>query len=177
MPTPALLERAPGRIVVTAGKGGVGISTLAVNLAASLSREGKRVLLASAGPQPHDIAMICGLTDFPESADGRQPVQGPGGLLILPQRTSTGEDPTARTRRVFESIGRLGNCADFAIVDAGNRFLTRDSNLLEVTDVLLYVTTSDNVAIMDTYAAIKELVSGCRDRQSECAGIAKSHRR
>jgi flagellar biosynthesis protein FlhG len=146
----------PRTVIVTGGKGGVGISTLTVNLAASIARQGKRVLLASSGQQPNDIAMICGLSDYPETIDGAQPQPGPAGLLILPQRAGPTETESVKARRVLESIGKLSHCVDLAIVDAGNRFVTGEPCLQAATDLLLYVTTSDNVAVMDTYAAIKE---------------------
>ena len=40
----------PRRVVVTSGKGGVGTTTVAVNLAVALARQGPRVLLVDAAP-------------------------------------------------------------------------------------------------------------------------------
>ncbi len=148
----------PRTIAVTGGKGGVGVSTLTINLAAALARQGNRVLVASATPRPNDLAILCGLHDLPDRADSTAPVLGPAGLLLLPPRHATTDSPSVRLRHVAQEIARLGGCFDLAIVDGGNRLASDDPTISEAMDMLLYVTTDDSVAVMDTYAAIKERI-------------------
>jgi ATP-binding protein involved in chromosome partitioning len=80
----APLARA-GRIVcVTSGKGGVGKSAVAVQLARALADRGARVALFDADLQAPSIAKMLGLRGRPVSmrGDQLQPVAGPHGLRV-----------------------------------------------------------------------------------------------
>jgi flagellar biosynthesis protein FlhG len=155
--------------VVTGGKGGVGISTLVVNLAAVLARQGKRTLIASAAEEPRDIEMICGVAELNPAAAAGCPRQGPAGILLLPHREHAEIDKRLRARRVFSEIAKMGSLAEVAIVDGGTRFDCSADPSGDATDTLLFVTTGDSVAVMDTYAAIKN----CRgDQERQSARIA-----
>jgi ATP-binding protein involved in chromosome partitioning len=96
---PALLEdatRAKARVaealsgvsritVVMSGKGGVGKSAVAVNLAAALSQRGERVGLLDADLQGPSVAKMLGLRGWPVrvSADEQVlPVPGPLGIAV-----------------------------------------------------------------------------------------------
>jgi Mrp family chromosome partitioning ATPase len=48
----------PRKIVISAGKGGVGTTTIAVNLAAALGRQGCRTVLVDADFSGADAAML-----------------------------------------------------------------------------------------------------------------------
>jgi len=64
------------RIAVMSGKGGVGKSTLAVNLGVALADSGRRVGILDGDIHGPDVPKMLGL-------DGSLPVAGPGGLLPL----------------------------------------------------------------------------------------------
>lgn len=156
----------PRRIVVFGGKGGVGTTTLAVNLAVELSRQGVRTVLVDAAGG--DAAILCGVEPKYTVADalsGEQSVArtlqpAPGGLSILPGTRQLGrmsEDVLAAWDRFLAQLGELGSLSDLIVVDAGCRPDRIARRLWQTADRLLLVTTPETAAIMDTYASIKVL--------------------
>lgn len=66
-----LLPNVKNVVLVGAGKGGVGKSTVAVNLAVALARDGARVGLLDADFYGPSVPMMTGLSDKPTSPDGK----------------------------------------------------------------------------------------------------------
>src|SRR5580698_267253 len=56
-------EQPPKLIVVTSGKGGVGTTTIAVNLAIALARDGRRTVLVDADLEQADAGRLCHLEE------------------------------------------------------------------------------------------------------------------
>ena len=53
----------PRLMVATSGKGGVGVTTLAVNLSVALAQQGSRVVVVDADLHRSDAATLCGLSE------------------------------------------------------------------------------------------------------------------
>ena len=79
----------PPTIVVTGGKGGVGATTVAINLAAALAEHGRRTVLVDAAPNA-DVAQLLGIdvergsrskTCCRGNRRGRRARRGAGGNL------------------------------------------------------------------------------------------------
>ena len=87
-------EVAPRLVAMAGAKGGVGATTVAVNVAIALAQQGQRTLLVDAHPQRADVAAQCGLTDgvsVCEVLAGSRSLhetilRGPGGIQILAGR-------------------------------------------------------------------------------------------
>ena len=121
-------ERAPKLVTVTGGKGGVGATTLAVNLALSLASEGHRTVLVDADLDSADAAALCHIESSFTVADvlaGRRTVhetlqRGPMGILVLPGAWALGNvadcSPAAQERLIVQ-LKDLGAYADFVILD------------------------------------------------------------
>ncbi len=79
-------------LVLTSGKGGVGTSNLALNLAIALGELGRRVVLVDADLGLANIDLLCGLTPSRDLGDvlagdcslAEAIVDGPGGIRIVP---------------------------------------------------------------------------------------------
>ncbi len=161
---------APRKIVVSAGKGGVGTTTIAVNLAAALARQGCRTVLVDADFSGADAALLCGVESHDTIADvlaGRRSVHevlqpGPAGMQFVPGIWSPGSIPDCSPpaqQRLLRELDRLGRHADAVVLDAGSGLNHVVQRFWQAADELLAVTTVEAVSIMDAYAAIKLLLA------------------
>ena len=159
---------APRICAIVGGKGGVGVTTLAVNLAAALGAAKTRTVLLEAGPNRADVALLCGLEDgasLDEVLSSRltlsealQPA-GPGCKVVVGAWASENEDeygPAAR-QRLLRHVQGLGEVADQVLIDAANAADPLSTMLWQACDEALVVTTPDDLAVMDAYAMVKRL--------------------
>jgi flagellar biosynthesis protein FlhG len=158
-------------VVVSGGKGGVGTTTTAANLAVALARQGRRAVFVDAdldhggnahlGAHPERGSVVDVLTERRTVHEVLE--RGPSGIQVLSGAWASGEladcSATAQQRFVAD-LKSLSPHADVVVVDAGsgrNHFVRR---FWHAADLVLVVTTTDKVSIMDCYAAIKVLVAG-----------------
>ncbi len=157
--------------MVSGGKGGVGTTTIAANLAVALARLGRRAVFVDADL---DHGGHSNLGQHPERGSvvdvlaGRRTVhevleRGPCGVQVLSGAWASGESgdvSAAAQQRFVAELKSLTPHAEIVVVDAGssrNHFARR---FWHAADVVLVVTRTDSVSIMDTYAAIKMLLAG-----------------
>src|SRR3954470_17834810 len=152
-------------IVLTSGKGGVGTSNLALNLAIALGELGQRVVLVDADLGLANIDLLCGLSPASDLGDvlaGDCPladaiVQGPGGIRIAPgahgMRTLVEVLGDAPARLVAE-LAALEAEADFLLVDAGSGLGPSITTLAAAAGEVLLVTTPEPTSVADAHAAI-----------------------
>ncbi len=169
--TSCLDDRPPTLLTVASGKGGVGTTTIALNIAAAAAANGLRTVLVDADLRGGDVQQMCQFQNIYSVADvlaGRRSVHevlisGPGGLQIVPGIWALGEAADcseAAQRRLLTELRGLGEHADFVVLDAGAG-LNRAARLFwQSADQVLVVTTPDPVAVMDSYAAVKVHVAG-----------------
>ncbi|HEX4147850.1 MAG TPA: P-loop NTPase [Pirellulales bacterium] len=163
----------PKLVVVAGGKGGVGTTTIAVNLAIALARDGRRVVLVDADLDGADAGTLCRL-DEPSSTvadvlSGRLSVhealeRGPAGIQVLPGAWGGSDglvdcSPSAQ-QRLLVQLKCLGAYADFVILDVGSGANRVIGNFWQTADQVFLVTTPDVVSVMDAYAAVKVLCAG-----------------
>lgn len=159
---------APPMVAIAGGKGGVGATTIAVNVAVALARQGRRAVLVDADFHQPDATTLCRLRERGTVADvlaGRRTVhevlqRGPAGIQVLPGawggRAVTECGPLAQQRLVAE-LRRLGPHADAIVLDAGSSSNAVAARFWQAADLTVFVTTDEPAAIMGCYAAIKLL--------------------
>ncbi len=160
----------PRKLVVSGGKGGVGSTTVALNVAVALAQQGRRIVLVDGDMQRADIASLCRLEVRDTINDvlaARRTVhevlqRGPAGIQVLPGCWSPNTVPDcspAAQERLLRELDRLGRHADIVIIDAGSGLNQVVKRFWEAADLVLLTTTSDSLSIMDAYAAIKVLLA------------------
>ena len=168
---PAACDSRPRLVVVAGGKGGVGTTTIAMNLAHALACAGKRTVLADASPTGSDVAVLCGVLEHCGAADvlrGRRGAAevlqpGPGAVQILAGvcgQSELWDGPAGTHDRFIEQLAGLAAHADFVVVDAGNTPTRIARRLWQAADILLLVTTTGLASVLDAYAAVKALAAG-----------------
>jgi flagellar biosynthesis protein FlhG len=165
-------------ISVGSGKGGVGKSVIAANLALLLAKNGKRVVLADLDVGGADAHILFGLlhprltlTDFiHRRIDDLEAIAEPAaahpGLRIIPgtgETLATANLPFAKKQRLIKHFRRLD--ADIIIVDIGAGTNYHSLDFFLMADHYLAVATPDPTSVLDLYrfiklAAIRRVLSG-----------------
>jgi flagellar biosynthesis protein FlhG len=160
----------PKLMLVTGGKGGVGTTTVAVNLAVALAESQLATVLVDADPQRGDATMLCGveerytLSDVLQARRALDEVlqRGPGELRVVPAawaRKTTFEASDAEQERLIRQLLGLGDQADITVVDAGNGPNRLVERFWRAADVRVVVTRPEVQSVMDAYASIKILAA------------------
>ncbi|MEX2558713.1 MAG: P-loop NTPase [Pirellulales bacterium] len=162
---------APRLLAIAGAKGGVGATTVAVNLAVALAERGRRTLLVDANLERPDTALLCRLGETGSLADvlsGRQSlhealVRGPQGILVLCGGWAAGslrQSSPAVSERLLDGLAAMTPPADDVILDVGSAIDRAAGRYWQAADQVLLVTTPEPMALMDAYAAIKALRPG-----------------
>ncbi len=160
-----LLPNVKNIVAVASGKGGVGKSTTAVNLALALAAEGASVGLLDADIYGPSQPMMMGIDRRPESGDGKtmEPLENYGvqvmsiGFLVDQDEAMIWRGPMA-TQALEQLLRQTNwNALDYLIVDmppgTGDIQLTL-SQRVPMTGAVI-VTTPQDIALLDARKGIK----------------------
>jgi ATP-binding protein involved in chromosome partitioning len=167
MPQPPLLpiEGVKNLVAVASGKGGVGKTTVAVNLALALKRMGASVGLLDADVYGPNVPIMLGTEEQPRALNERQilPVEAQGVKLISMGLLNPGDKPLIWRGPMLHSVmqqflrsvewGEL----DYLIVDLPPGTGDVQLSLIQIVPVTgaVLVTTPSTVALADVRKAIE----------------------
>jgi len=155
-------------IAVTSGKGGVGKSNIALNLAISAAKLGHRVTLVDADLGLANIDVLTDLRpryNISHVITGRKNLidivaEGPGGIKIIPGASGLpglADLPDAVRERLIAQLEYLESAADIVIVDTGAGLSRSVMDFVAAADDVVVVATPEPTSITDAYATIKVL--------------------
>lgn len=155
-------------LVITSGKGGVGKSTLALNLALNLCARGKRVVLMDADLGLANLDIMLGLVpqyNLHHLILGKKSLKdititGPYGLAIIPGGSGINELAnldSEELKRIITELGKLDGQYDYMIIDTGAGISKNVITFVLAANEVLVITTPEPTAITDAYGIVKSI--------------------
>ena len=163
-------------IAITSGKGGVGKSNIAVNLAIKFAQAGKDVVLLDADLGLANADVLCNI-DLPYNLSqviARKKelrdvlVRAPGGFKLIGGASGLARmaDLTDFDRqRLVQALGELEEQTDIILIDTGAGISPNVLSFTRAADHVLVVTTPEPTAITDAYAVIKVISRDSSERR------------
>ncbi|MEI6245342.1 MAG: MinD/ParA family protein [Acidobacteriota bacterium] len=172
------LKHAPRRamrIAVTSGKGGVGKTSIAINLSVALARLGHKVGLFDADFALGNVDVMLGLTPrmhmgavlAGDRSIADVTVEGPSGIKVIP----AGSGVRALThltdlqwQRLATALDEVSATVDFLVIDTASGISDNVLDLVDLADYALVVTSYEPAAVVDSYATVKLISAADRSR-------------
>ncbi|MBI2896004.1 MAG: MinD/ParA family protein [Deltaproteobacteria bacterium] len=155
-------------IAVTSGKGGVGKTQIAANLAVGLAQKGLKVVLLDADLGLASLDLALGLKpqfDLRSVLDGEKNIdeillEGPAGVHLVPACPGRYEmanlNGTERAA-LANAVDEVAKKFDVLVIDTGAGIGGNAVTFASAADDVLLVTTPDPTAVRDAYAMAKVL--------------------
>ncbi len=160
------LRREPKVITLVSGKGGVGKSVLAVNMAIVLSERGKKTLIFDADVGFGSVEILMGISS---KRNLRDFFQKKVPLHDLVMKTTYGVDMISSgldvedlvyfnvgdRMELYRAFTGLLSRYDYIVVDFPPGYHENLENFYEVSDYLIIVTTDEPTSLINTYTFLK----------------------
>ena len=162
-------QKKTARIIsVTSGKGGVGKTSLSVNLAAHLSKQGTKILLIDADLGLSNVEIMLGVTPSYTLKDvikhGKDIedviINGPYNLDFISGGNGfleLAELSEIEREEILIKIHKLEELYDIIIIDTGAGISKNVTAFLTISDEIIVITTSEPTALTDAYSIMKEI--------------------
>ena len=155
-------------LAVTSGKGGVGKTSVSVNLAVALAMAGRKVMLLDGDLGLANIDVMLGLQpscNLAHVLDGKctledTVLEGPAGVMVVP--ASSGKQHMAELSPVqhaglVQAFSELSRPLDTLIVDTAAGIAGSVITFSQASQHVIVVVTNDPTSLTDAYALIKVL--------------------
>lgn len=158
-----------GRVIaVTSGKGGVGKTNIALNLAIALQKLGKMCIVLDADMGMANVHLLAGITpqydllDFISSKAGVSDLilEGPEGIGIIPGGAgiaALADCSRYERQKVIMALQQIERAADIIIIDTGAGISSNVRDFLTAADEILFVLTPEITSLADAYGLLKVL--------------------
>lgn len=157
-------------IAVTGGKGGVGKSNIALNVAIAIAEQETAVCLLDANPGLGNIDLLCGLNGYwnlSHVVTGARALReivlhGPSGVDVIPGVSGLNDladCPEAVRTDIFCQLRELEEQYDYILIDTGTGIDRSVRRFVTAADLVLIVTTPEPTAVAEAYATVKSLAS------------------
>ena len=159
-------NKSPQVISVTSGKGGVGKTSIVVNMAILLSSMGKKVLVFDADLGLANIDVMLGLSAkyninhliLGDCSIEDILIEGPAGIIILPASSGIQELSALSYEQQLTIINALDNFQgdfDYMLVDTGAGISENVMYFNSAAQRIIVVVTPEPTSLTDAYALIK----------------------
>lgn len=151
-------------IVINSGKGGVGKTTTAINLGASLNKLKKDVIIVDANLNTPNIGLQLGAPIVPITLNhvlkGKAEIEEAiyehaSGTKIVPSSLSVKELTKFNTGKLPEIAKKLANLCDYVIFDSAAGFGEEVIAVLKAAEEIIIVTNPEMPAVTDALKAVK----------------------
>lgn len=163
-------------ISITSGKGGVGKTSMTVNLAIALANAGKRVLVLDADLGLANVHVVCGVQPKFTLADvfnGTKTlddviVDGPAGIQIIPSASGVQEIVTLGAPEqlvLMEAIEAVAKNYDYLLIDTQAGISQEVLHFNSAASEIVCVINPTPTSLTDAYALIKVLSKNYGERE------------
>ncbi len=155
-------------VTVTSGKGGVGKSSISVNLAIALSKLGKRVIILDADFGLANVEVMLGIRPQNNLVDlifrGKSLAdiitKGPENIGFISGGSGIQEMTNLQKHQIvylIQKLAELDNLADIILIDTGAGITDSVIEFVAASSEVLLVSTPEPTSITDAYALLKTL--------------------
>lgn len=157
-------------ITITSGKGGVGKTNLTVNLALSLAKQGKKVMVVDADLGLSNVDVVLGvsppnnLSQLVRNGYAITDVvaDGPLGIKFVSGGSGIYELSNLSDAQIYyflNQFGQFDSWADIILIDTGAGLNRNVLSFIMAADEVIIITTPEPTSVTDAYAIVKTYAS------------------